>query len=588
VKAAVALLCSEIKTNVTEENLIQRTLSHSSETQHLQSEKQAYDLSRFNTARTSNVKREDFDSQTPDEIELEELAISSLRNFFNASSSIKLTSGTVALAEYLVKCKVDPKWSAALIEMIITWVPVQLRFIVLSILTTRLDENGHKAEQLIYIHSVSSLLSSSVNLVGLPVIDNLKQFVRLQKYHITDKPDARLVLEYTSAIESLATHVYYQDQITDIAVELLAKAKESNSDEFTLAILNDISKVLNRSYKTKSVQRAIVPIEIFADTFHLLRCENPQIQTAYVALLEVEIDLEYREESQYLKADHDGLISSSKASVLNIFYEQLEGLQCIYSKGSFLNLLELINLKFGINSIINFIPFFFQWQLKNNAKGEFSKKEILLDNIAFANLYICAKGGEFDELLDEVLSRISWRKANRLWEFEGFPADEGALPSELTLSKGQFAELISISPLKAYEDIIFSTHYRYIIAPLADDEIDAEGHDQDQSFSSNNHNHNVSQNLSFAMYLQSSKPSSIRNPNETNSIRSMPLSARSIMFNGKLNVPKVQDLRKAISGNTQKRTLSSNTSFQKTDVATLLNDLKIGSDLEDRGNLTSN
>lgn len=585
VKKAIALIASEISNDFTEENLLKRTVSHSSETQQFSSERLSKDLARFNTIKTLNTKKDIVDNQSTIGVELDDLAIKSLRNYFSTNSSTKLASSTVSLTEYLIKTNSNISWASALIELVITWAPVQLRFLVLSILTSRLDKNGKTSEQSIYIHSISRLLSSSINLVGLSVIDNLKQFVTLQKHYILNSNETSLIAEYTTAIESLAAHIYYQDQIIDIVGELLSKIKETDSTPLTLFFINDISKVLIRAFNSKSIQRSLVPIEIFADTFGLLSNEIPEVQKAYIELLVIELDLEYREKPQYLKSDYDSLISSGKLSVLNLFYEQVESIILLHSQKEFLTLLELINTRFGINAGVNFIPFFFQFQLKEKEDQRYSKQEILIDNVGYANIYFGAKVNGLADILAELLSKISYRKSNNLWILDEFPKIELPEPSsELLITKDSLTKLISSSSsLKEYQDLILSSHYKYNLDDVYNPDKSTAGEDaNDFSFVSNN---NTSQ--SFANFLQDSEPPTIPN-NDTHSIKSMPFSARSILVNGKLNIPKVNELRNVISGTQSQRIVTSTTTYAKTDIATLLEELNVDSELEDRGKLVNN
>lgn len=561
VNKAIPLVVSEIS-EVTEDNLIKRTLSHGSE---------QGSLSRFNTARSTVLKVEK-EPASPMEIDLEELAISALKSFFKTSSTTKLSASTRAVSDYLVKSQQELNWSARLVEMITLWVPVQLRFVILAILTSKLDKNGSVREHLIYLHAITSLLSSSVNLVGLPVIDNLRLFVHQQKFALLNSQNQELVDSYTAAIGSLSTHIYYQDQTLDSVAELLSKIRETANVDLLLTYLEDTTRVIYYANQKKTFQRAFVPLEVFEDTFFLLSHENTHVQAKYIDLLISELSLEYKENAEYLKPDYEGLIAKGKESVINLFYEQLEHIKSIqYNKG-LLKLIELLITTFGINAAVNFIPFFYQWKLSK--EEDVSESEVLRDNIAYATTYFASSYGKYTKLVDEVLARIRYRIEHGKWVFEGFPEEKISQTPRFLLHKEEFDSLVKEYSLNEYEEVISVTHYRY--NPRLGDSHEIEHVDPDQSYLSANQ----SQNLSLAMLVQ---PSAI-NSCENNSIKSAPLSARSLLV-GKLNIPKVQELRKAISGHSLLPP-KSNTTSQRTDIGSILNDLALD-DLDTKGNLVA-
>lgn len=584
VKKVIPFVVNEIHDDFSKDQLQSEVRSHASE----------HELSRYNTARSNVAKNE---ASTPTEIATDELAINALKSFFNSSSSSQLVSCTKAICHYLVSSNVDRDWAAVLVEMVTNWVPVQLRFVILGVLTSHLNKKGKVPEQLIYLHTISSLLSSSVNMVGLSVIDILRQMIELQTHLITDSEiDAQqLIYAYSEAISSLSTHIYYQNQIIDTVSELLFRIKDfmlkttqknqvnpGKLKNFILVMFDNIKNVLITANTNSTVQRTTVPFDFFQDSFDLLSYDNKvlynetdlfKIQSKYIDVLITVLRLEYSNSQDSEEEDHESLISNAKASALNEFYEDLEQVTKIENYGNYDSLIVLMGLvveKFGINAIVNLFPFFFEWQLKDTKLEDPSL--IYKDNIGYLLSFFASTYLKDDEFKNQVLSRIDYRKSNGLWKISSeIPVEKSSTSPNFIFTKEDAASYIQNNLSEKYHDLVFNSHYIYQANNSPSEEVEEDLNDQDTSFFSQN----GAPNLSFSQFPQ---------PGENHSIRSAPLSARSLL-NGKLHVPKVQELRKAISGTALKQSNYANASKQKTDIGSLLNELKLESTLDDRGSL---
>ncbi|MCJ1307082.1 plasma membrane localization protein [Agyrium rufum] len=241
----------------------------------------------------------DADRMAEEEIGL--VALESLKNIFTANSRGQIRLATVALLRF-VTSKVSYKrpetaktnqssevgsWATALIEMVARWAPVQDRFIILvtameSLIRSPVSE-ANLEPQLIAVTLLGWLLGSSINMIGLSVMDVLLGLIQhiltlLQlggnrlsglPYHqqidaIDLFPDGRFVPETpglspsaaaVAAEESeqpapnfsspsaarqelltrlqrcvgdLATHIYYSEQISDMVSAILLRLKPSN------------------------------------------------------------------------------------------------------------------------------------------------------------------------------------------------------------------------------------------------------------------------------------------------------------------------------------------------------------------------
>ncbi|KAK6331139.1 plasma membrane localization protein [Orbilia brochopaga] len=223
------------------------------------------------------------DADKLEQQDIEVLALQSLKGIFEINNPAQLRFATQVLLGYMAsKPNVAESWSTSTIEMVARWAPTQSRFLILVVILETLVacpmEEAELQKQIIYAQLISWLLSSTVNLVGLSVMDvlvaliaKILQLLQLEKKPsppsspkvVTEKPATAVstattpslttaaifaitatiteVVKHPSTtrkdllnklrkcIANLATHIYYTDQIADITSELLLRVKPSPS-----------------------------------------------------------------------------------------------------------------------------------------------------------------------------------------------------------------------------------------------------------------------------------------------------------------------------------------------------------------------
>ncbi|GAB7358062.1 hypothetical protein MBLNU230_g0224t1 [Neophaeotheca triangularis] len=163
----------------------------------------------------------------------------------------------------------DSSWEVKIFEIMMTWTPVQNRFILLvavveTLVRLPLDDSNLR-QQLLLADIVGNTLRSDLNMIGLSVMDVLlglmQQILRALQLggpqasgrrnsaHVPSSPnnganekpaqditaappsDQRVLLveRLKACIADLATHVYYTDQINDMISALLLRLKPSAS-----------------------------------------------------------------------------------------------------------------------------------------------------------------------------------------------------------------------------------------------------------------------------------------------------------------------------------------------------------------------
>ena len=215
-------------------------------------------------------------------------SLQSLKHIFMANNRAQIRTATTALLKYLDSKLVYKQpsvsedtrnWATVLMELVATWTPVQDRFIILVTTMEALVRSPVTEEnllqQLLLVTLVGDLLSSTINMIGLSVMDVLLGLIQhillllqlggkgsnVLPHHqqtdaidlfkdskdILDQPsptDTRdhgfmkeatspsvtrqeLLLRLRQCIGDLATHIYYSDQISDMLTAILLRLKPS-------------------------------------------------------------------------------------------------------------------------------------------------------------------------------------------------------------------------------------------------------------------------------------------------------------------------------------------------------------------------
>ena len=194
-------------------------------------------------------------------------------------------------------------WATSLIEAVAKWTPVQDRFIIVvtameTLVRSPIAESTLE-KQLTLATMIDWLLSSSINLIGLSVMDVLLGFIqhtllllqlggrdsRVAPHHQqtdgldlfcdasnTFEPERgatqsvseskasptrqELLLRLQKCIGDLATHIYYTDQISDMMTAILARLKPSAQSDIasTSAAIDDPAAAARAIAKSASLQ----------------------------------------------------------------------------------------------------------------------------------------------------------------------------------------------------------------------------------------------------------------------------------------------------------------------------------------------
>ncbi|EGD97150.1 hypothetical protein TESG_04564 [Trichophyton tonsurans CBS 112818] len=278
------------------------------------------------------------DADKAAEVEAQVLAFRCLEKVFTPGSNrLQIRLATALVLEFIVsrnppRPKNDTSWATDLLEVIVNWAPVQDRFVVLVTLVEALAErplvDGQLEPQLGLVYMIEWLLSSSINLIGLSVMDILIALLRfivlllhlgegrvkvvpppsktafaqplaLAHTHDTALPTAanaeegrgggtatatnsrpssgsmrqELLVLLQSSVANLANHVYYTDQVSDMVKTIVSRIRPAsaqtsstnNSDHESERAADESSSVVSDTYFSTPNAR-IIALKAVKDT----------------------------------------------------------------------------------------------------------------------------------------------------------------------------------------------------------------------------------------------------------------------------------------------------------------------------------
>lgn len=233
----------------------------------------------------------DFDNDSLTLTDVNEEAMNALRAFFNNNAASQISEVTRAVVQHVFTTNINLDWGIVLLELCVTWIPIQLRFVSCSTLLATLNriniEGASKSNyplHLLYAKHLLGLLSTGINMIGLSISDIIQQLLNLQtdlilKPSDLSKPEIDVLTNiYSECICNVTTHIYYYDQVPDSIQEILVKvdfvldssfvdsSEQTSSSErihdLIVQFLDNISKIfLILKNKTSTISRNHVNLE---------------------------------------------------------------------------------------------------------------------------------------------------------------------------------------------------------------------------------------------------------------------------------------------------------------------------------------
>jgi len=125
-----------------------------------------------------------------------------------------------------------PAWTVELVTLVLTWLPIQHRYLCVSASLEDLDGAGAKRyqdkaistpKQQLILTILEGILTTGESLIGLNVMDVLNLLIDKIAIQISLRPTTKIdvIQKLVNCIVGLAGHVYYTDQIRDMCTSIM-------------------------------------------------------------------------------------------------------------------------------------------------------------------------------------------------------------------------------------------------------------------------------------------------------------------------------------------------------------------------------
>lgn len=372
------------------------------------------------SARQSAIAADHFANDCVDDGDIRDEALTALRTLFNTSHTNQIQDATVRVVEFNFTHDVatdDSRWGITLLELCASWIPVQLRFVALSTLLSRLSavsdhtSSGESFAGLAHTaRSVTGLVSSSFNMIGLSISDVIQQLLVLQtNLHVSladyfsPQQVATLSATYSECVVSLSSHIYYFDQVQDaieailvqtdsVLVLALSPQRAQRTHGLVVTLLDTIATILTLLLRqSSSISRNHASLENWDLGLQLLTVRkvfpefasaaSPElvcsIEKKFLDVFNLFLHTEFRDPDtpRSLAPDYADYISNPENIINNILLHAGEYLDnddapngdANVTRALVQSLVTLANIT-GINFAYNFAGVFHSWRESTHAK----------------------------------------------------------------------------------------------------------------------------------------------------------------------------------------------------------------------------
>ncbi|KAL6941809.1 hypothetical protein ACO0RG_002947 [Hanseniaspora osmophila] len=151
----------------------------------------------------------------------QDLSIISLKKYFNTLETDILPISIRALIKVLIETP-----NKELFEFVVNGIPVQTRYIAIIIIVNAIVYSSSSKDAVVLLKLVSTLVYTEVSIVGLSVVDTIKNLLNFQLSKVEDKD---IVAQCTVTIGDLNTRTFYKDQTFDVIQEFLRRLNTNES-----------------------------------------------------------------------------------------------------------------------------------------------------------------------------------------------------------------------------------------------------------------------------------------------------------------------------------------------------------------------
>lgn len=333
---------------------------------------------------SSTVSSEYPNTSTKEESSIDDLATRSLKSFFDTSSKRQLDMSIKTVLLYLVENNKDIRWANTLIIICTKKSHIELRHRIMIIISNEIEKyvKNNNIEILDYLAKIISNLVSSteVHFVGLPVLDILHKVIEFEKAMIMNNEAHILKDSYSEMTRSLASRIYYNNQINDMISAILStyyhdcnnnktnKLTQPQFFHYSEIIIDNIRDILTVA-KKPDVQLKIseIPLSVFNYLYLVIPFEEfpdvcQQIQILWLTLLD---EFYKHNVTDLSKPNIESCITNNTDNNLCLFLESTERILSGDARDEIkaqlsVTISTMINV-FKLNFLLNYLKFSSTW-----------------------------------------------------------------------------------------------------------------------------------------------------------------------------------------------------------------------------------
>lgn len=362
--------------------------------------------------------------------ETEDLAIRSLKSFFDTTSKRQVDESVKNLISYFIHKK-DLRWANIIFTICTKTTHIEMRHRLMVQISHEIEKCVQKndVQNVEFLIKVTSevLNSHTIHFVGLPVLEILNKVIRFEQVMIEKNQSNLLKESYSELIRNLANRIYYKNQINDMIKTILSVyyyectknehfKSESQFMLFSEVLSNNIRDILNICEKPGiTLKRSSFPVSIFNYLYSIFGFEGypscqQQLQTMWLAL----IDEFYKVQAHELsKPNYEQCITNESDNGLCFFFEAID--QVLDSESIRPELVTQISITtasmiaaFKVNFVVNYLKFASKW-LQDPKLYQYSLSLLILGLTA-------AQVGEEAKVLAEVAdAKIAYSQLQDEW-----------------------------------------------------------------------------------------------------------------------------------------------------------------------------
>ncbi|OWB73427.1 hypothetical protein B5S31_g3169 [[Candida] boidinii] len=362
--------------------------------------KTEYILEKLKTNLSENEQKSvigDHHDETFGDSSLSVTAVKTLKCFFDTSSRIRIDRATVAICKYIIN-NPQNNWYGKLIELCTNRAHIELRYLIVNSLINELKKLNATSAKVLISNQITGLLSSSVNMIGLPVKDIEYDVLSLQQTMVKSSMNQELNENYLQLIKSLGKHIYYNDQITDL-IKFIVHTYHNNFTtmrdglpsstpltskqfkELTIIFIDNISNLLDisKNDRINSFKLSPLPTNIFNHLLSIINFNSNQvnstdrlfIQESWLIFINNYLKNEVVKSSKKLSANYHSFITNRFDNPLIIYFKSIDELikshkdsiddQDSVLQKSIIQIVDSLFDIFGINTFLNCYPIISSW-----------------------------------------------------------------------------------------------------------------------------------------------------------------------------------------------------------------------------------